>query len=834
MKKVFTIIVVLLVLTCAVFSFSACNKKDETKLPSTSYEKVQFALNGVESSLKGSVSKKATLNAGLVAFAESAPVLKLMAKNVSGDSLSTIYSAMSVEEVTDKPSFEYDEPPMIQFQYLKALYEEMGDNFEFGKKYSNTSTGSIYYDFKNRVSPEEEQYLNTYSFTCSVSLNIDNDDLINAYVGFDLTFTNNGVSRHEKMYVELILDYDMNETSPTYELSMNAITDLLDYQNDNEKYFDDEYDYVKVDKNSIKEWRKFGICSPTSLADYQKDDFVYKYSSLRAFKDSKKYKLENFYNKNQALKTAVIDCLDLSNSISGYDSFFASVGTNNPKIKTVIDKFSSIYGKDIVNSFVYTGATEQWIDDREPEPENLFLRVESTGGFQLYQDIKLDHLFNPNIGWDEKGAKQYLTIYLKNGENNLVDTYNSFNGLNVKVRSTAYGNAKWIDVDSNNIGLFMDYIKNSGFKGCYDENSLAYTPITLEFDISLKSNPEVKLQSNFEIELYNESCYLELLKDWDLVEDYINAYSPIKDAIPAFDNDSNVCFSPSVDGASGSIGLNASNGLATSVSAYINKLKNNLGFVENSYSSTYTKRVSNDYVLVLTVYEPSAKSESGSIRFEFQEKQKPNASITDVLNGLIDNDNISIPDFFAGEYEYSVEDNVVRIQTDDSTLTGNYINSFSSYEFIIYESYSGLAAVKYIDGTIYQIRDLGRSIAIEKIAVSFSLVGDFNSWNEQDTTYDFVELSVKDNNLYLSKGIALGQNQAFKIVRNHSWSGGEYGFNLGAAEPEFVKNFDCGENENIIAKESGNFLIKIRINLHYVYGAPENHIDPLMLEVESR
>ena len=280
MKKVFTIIVVLLVLTCAVFSFSACNKKDETKLPSTSYEKVQFALNGVESSLKGSVSKKATLNAGLVAFAESAPVLKLMAKNVSGDSLSTIYSAMSVEEVTDKPSFEYDEPPMIQFQYLKALYEEMGDNFEFGKKYSNTSTGSIYYDFKNRVSPEEEQYLNTYSFTCSVSLNIDNDDLINAYVGFDLTFTNNGVSRHEKMYVELILDYDMNETSPTYELSMNAITDLLDYQNDNEKYFDDEYDYVKVDKNSIKEWRKFGICSPTSLADYQKDDFVYKYSSL--------------------------------------------------------------------------------------------------------------------------------------------------------------------------------------------------------------------------------------------------------------------------------------------------------------------------------------------------------------------------------------------------------------------------------------------------------------------------------------------------------------------------------------------------------------------------
>ena len=257
MKKVFTIIVALFVLTCAVFSFSGCNKKDETTLPSTSYEKVQFALNGVERSLNGSDTKKAALNASvsgdtkLVAFAESAPVLKLMAKNVSGDSLSTIYSAMSVEENTDKPSFEYDEPPMIQFQYLKAIYEEIGNDFVFGTKYSNTSTGTVCYDFENRTSSTDEKFLNEYSFTCAIVLDIDENDLITASVGFDLTFTNNGISHHEKMYVELLLDYDMNEISPTYELSMNAVTDLLDYQNSNEKYFNDEYDYVKVEKNSI-------------------------------------------------------------------------------------------------------------------------------------------------------------------------------------------------------------------------------------------------------------------------------------------------------------------------------------------------------------------------------------------------------------------------------------------------------------------------------------------------------------------------------------------------------------------------------------------------------
>lgn len=832
MKKVFTIIVALFVFTCAVFSFSSCNKKDETKLPSTTYEKVQFAFNGVESSLNSSNAKNAALNnAGVIsdtksaAFAESAPIVKVMAKNVSGDSLSTIYSAMSVEEETDNPSFEYDEPPMIQFQYLKALYEEIGDEFVFGTKYSNTLTGTICYDFENRTSSTDEKFLNEYSFTCAIVLDIDENDLITASVGFDLTFVNNGISRHEKMYVELLLDYDMNEISPTYELSMNAVTDLLDYQNSNEKYFDDEYDYVKTEKNSIKEWRKFGICSPTSLTEYQNEDFVYKYSVLRAFKDSKKYRIENVFNKNTSLKSAVIDCLDLSATLSDYTAFFGAAGTDNAKIKTVIDKFSAIYGKDIVNSLVYTGATEKWVDDREPGPENLFLRVESTGGEQIYQDVNLEDLFNPNVGFETKGVKGYLTVYYKNGEDNTIATYNDFDHLNVKVRSTLYGKAEWIDVDNNDVGLFSDYVKGSGFKGYYDENNLEYSPMSLEFDISLKSNPNVKLQSSLIIDLFNKDCYKSLMKEWDLVNKYINAYAPVKDAIPAFDSNSDIYYSPS----DGNIGLNSSNGLSTSVVSYINKVKG-LGFVENTYNSTYTKRVSDDYVLVLTIYTPSEKSESASIRFEFQKKQKAEASITDVLKELIDNEDIAIPEF-DGDYEYSVEDNVVRIQTDDSALTENYINSFLNDDFVVYESYSGLAAINYVDGTFYQIRDTGKSIAVEKIASTLTLVGDFNNWNEQDDAYDFVTLSVEGSNLYLSREIKLQANQAFKIVRNHSWSNGGYGYNLGAGAPEITENFDYGENENIVARTSGDYLIKIRINIYYVYSAPENNIDPIMLEV---
>ena len=438
MKKIVKLLSTITILIVVLFGLLACSFGQ--KLPGSSHEKVQFALNGVESSLKESKSKN------LSDATNSAPTIKLMAKSISGDSLSTIYNAMEVEKITDNPDFKYDEPPMIQFQYLKALYEEIGEDFVFGTKYTDTVNGSIYYDFDTRTAPEEEKYLNNYTFVCSVSLDIDSDDLITASVGFDLTFINAGISRHQKMYVEMLLDYDMDQKKPTYELALNVITDLLDYEDSEEQYFNDEYDYVKVDKNSIKEWRKFGICSPTSLADYQNKDFVYKYSALRAFKDSKKYKTTNSFDKSLNLKNAVIDCLDLSNSISAYNSFFALQGTNNTKIKVCIDKFSGIFGKDIVNSIVYTGATEKWESDK-PVHKNLFLRaiLNNDAEALITEDYALVDLFNPNgnVIFGEKGGKKnYISIYLKNGETEDVAIYNNFDELNNRIKMLELDNAK--------------------------------------------------------------------------------------------------------------------------------------------------------------------------------------------------------------------------------------------------------------------------------------------------------------------------------------------------------------------------------------------------------
>ena len=816
MKKI--IAFVLGIVFC--FSLAACGNKDKVKLPSSNYEKVQFAFNGVESSLNSSNSSKELKANNLsktdikLAMAYGEPVIKLMANTTNADDISTIYGALSVEKETSNPSFEYDEPPMIQFQYLKALYEEVGEDFTFGTKYTYNLTGSVYYDFENRVATESAEFLQQYSFDLSIKINIDENDLISAIVGFDITYTNGGISRNQKRYTELILDYDMNETSPTYELTMIDIDDLLSFESDDEKYISAEYDYVNVEKNTIREWRKFGVCSPNTLANYQDNDYIYKYSVLRAFKDNKLFKATNSFDKNINLKNAVLG-LGFIDALTSRDAFNRESGQDNNKIQVVVNKFNNILGKDFVNSFIYTGATEEWVDDREPEPENLFLRIESTGGYQVYHDIKLDDLFNPNIGWDEKGIKQYLTIYYKNGEDNTLATYNNFNDFNVKVRST-YDKAKWIDVDNNDIKTITNYIEQSGFKGYYDEDSLEYTSMSLELDMFLKSNSNVKLQSTITLDLYNSDCYKALLKKWSLANNYINDYVPVKDAIPEFESDS-VYFSPNVHGnlTNGSIGLYFSSGLQTLINNYINKLKS-LGFSENYAQSTYSKRISDEYMLILTIYGVSEKNPNeASILFEFKKSDKSDKTISDVINELINNENITIPNF-DGDYEYTVEDGVIRSDGLNYQSIDDYIQSLSDYGFVISSRDGYPAACKYLDDKLYYIRGYGeRVIKVEVVEVNISLVGDFNDWNEKDTTYDINNFTeFWDSNVFLSINIEIEANQALKIVKDHSWSDGGYGFNLFAGSDHFVPEYySSGENNSIVVLEAGAYKVSVRIDI---------------------
>ena len=283
-----------------------CGQGSGGGLPSSKYEKVQYALNGVEKSLKN--QKAANRNAlGLLP----------REKRSEGEAIESIYSLFQ-DGVTSEPDFKYDEPPMIQFQYIKKALEKIGNGFSFGVKYQETITDEIYYDFSTGKDTQSPQFKQTYSLDFSLYINIDDSDLINCKALFDVNYTHENDVHHQSMYAEMFLDYDMNKTDANYKLKLFALDDCSDFKIPEEKYFSAEFDYVDVTNDAIKEWGKIGYSTNkaivldnthASFADYlSESDLAYK-PYLQLYKNGKKYQRNQLDDAktNQAVTIACDD-----------------------------------------------------------------------------------------------------------------------------------------------------------------------------------------------------------------------------------------------------------------------------------------------------------------------------------------------------------------------------------------------------------------------------------------------------------------------------------------------------------------------------------------------
>ena len=128
-----------------------CNSN---KLPTTQYEKVKFAFNGVEKSFKSPKVVK-----------RNKPLLlkrnKIGGSNPSS-ALDTIFNLYTEEDKRDDflDDVSYNQPPMIQFQYIKKVLEKIGNGYEFDKKYYDTITGEMYVDIKLIQEPKKKKVMN--------------------------------------------------------------------------------------------------------------------------------------------------------------------------------------------------------------------------------------------------------------------------------------------------------------------------------------------------------------------------------------------------------------------------------------------------------------------------------------------------------------------------------------------------------------------------------------------------------------------------------------------------------------------------------------------------
>ena len=385
---------------------SGCKTKSKYKTPTTPFDKVSVALNGVEKSIENYKSSDRTTSSS-----KKSRSSKRIAQSDTSGALSDIAALYtSYDSQGDKiDDLEYSQPPMIQFQCLKKVFEKVGKGYAFGTKYTDSVIGVVYFDPATGDKKEADlTYKYDYNFTMSISLDIDDNDLITADVAFKIDLSQGSTVLQTNWYVAMSLDYEMSKESPTYTLSMytdNAENDLsyLEYGN---TY---EYDYVDMKDGRVNEWRKFCYevnkrmvkdATHQTFADYAGEpDFKGQIGASKWYKNADLRKISHpNTSKTKKFIGALFDKFGLNTSDINAAAFISKGGVQNSVIKQVYTEFSDAFGVDAVYALI-TGS-----EGHEQQKVKTSMRVmddsvnSEISHINIGEDINLRTLFNGEEG----------------------------------------------------------------------------------------------------------------------------------------------------------------------------------------------------------------------------------------------------------------------------------------------------------------------------------------------------------------------------------------------------------------------------------------------------
>ena len=385
MKRFKFLFINIITLLFVMITLISCGNKSKDKLPTDAYEKVNFAFNGVEKSFKNSSKQSSDCSECF-----NMP----MAANISS-ALNTIEGIYTKEDsLGDKiDELEYNEPPMIQFQCLKSILTKNGSSFEFGTKHKGVINGEVYLDINTgyEAKNKTDEFKYNYTFILSVEINIDTNDLITADISFNINLTKNSQQYNTVWYVRLELDYDMENTTPNYVLTMLTDNDQgeLPYKSD----FVYEYDYVEVVDNKIKEWRKFEYetnlhmfkdANHPNFDAYINSGVTYKGSTCKWYKDKNLRKItQSNETKERTIATTLFNDLGLNSTDINSQQFLGKSGKENSSIPSVYSDFSKIFGKDIIYSLVCANEDNEKDEGNQREAASLrFMTSDAQSGFE--------------------------------------------------------------------------------------------------------------------------------------------------------------------------------------------------------------------------------------------------------------------------------------------------------------------------------------------------------------------------------------------------------------------------------------------------------------------
>ncbi len=431
MKKCLLLLLSAILILSAVFALSACGKK--TKLPETDYEKVAFAFEGVEKSFRATGDKKsADLN--------DRAVKRLLAGD--GDPLSTIRGVYttgdSQGDVID--DLEYTQPPMIQFQCLKAVLEKIGKGFEFGAKYYDDITGEVFVDVATGRDMSDDanknDYKYDYTFRLALQIDIDEADLIKADVSFDIRLVRGNEDVSMIWYVKMILDYDMTSTTPIYTLTMWTANDerQLAFRG-NYTY---EYDYVDMKAAGINEWRKFVLEPDTKLVKdanhqsfetYRGEGVVFNADTCKWYADKDLKKITR-YNENKGATIAdAFFAFGLNSTNIDGTAFLSENGIQSDTITSAYRDFSEIFRKDVIYSLVSEKEDDHGENGGHGEAVGIAVLTEEGEAWSaqnIERDCTLSELLSGYGPWGQGIGAKRPCIYSIDADGNRIERLENF------------------------------------------------------------------------------------------------------------------------------------------------------------------------------------------------------------------------------------------------------------------------------------------------------------------------------------------------------------------------------------------------------------------------
>lgn len=396
----------------------------------TLYKKVKRAFDGVESSFRNmstrsTRSKLRSINEG------SSEAL---------DELNSLFTAYGENLGDSIEELEYDEPPMVQFQCLKSVFNKIGDSFTFGEKYYDTVTGNIYFDLETGLEKEvDDLYKYDYAFTLGLGITVDEQELITADISFDIDLSKDNNHYKVSWFVKMYLEYNMDNSNPNYTLLMltdNEQTDLpfrlgVTY----------EYDYVKVIDSRVNEWRKFyyeltsKLAKDSSHPDFAsyKDDITYTAKGISWYKNNSLRKIREISSDKEEEVAEGLFKLGLNSTDIKPSSYFSSRGTQSSAIAEMYRDFSNIIGQDIVYDLV-TKEEDSHHHKEEATAIKIF-KKESYDEFDYKVCTNSEHeitfadLFDPGVNystWVEEDTPEIYFVSQNGNKLNKEEDVNKF------------------------------------------------------------------------------------------------------------------------------------------------------------------------------------------------------------------------------------------------------------------------------------------------------------------------------------------------------------------------------------------------------------------------